>query len=121
MSQKRQDHLIQKDNETGICTILLKKEYFEQVAVMKTLRLFLAKVYCEMLPEGEDYVKIKFLRSLKDDVILEKIPYEFYNAVIDQQIREDLVKSSIEIQKAIYNSAFSPIANKAGCQRKLLN
>lgn len=116
MSKEHQDHLIQKDQKTGICTILLKKEYFEQIAVIKTLRLFLTKVHCEMLPEGEEYVKVKFLHAQKKDVVLEKIPYEFYNAVIDQQIREDLVKSSIEIQKAIYNSAFSPIANKANCQ-----
>lgn len=113
MSQERQDHLIQKDKETGIFTILLKKEYFEKTSVIKTLRLFLAKVYCEMLPEGDDYIKIKFLRTQRDDVVLEKMPYAFYNAVIDQQIREDLIKSSGDIQKAIYSSAFSPISNKA--------
>ena len=63
-----------------------------------------------MLPEGNRSIKIEFLSPQKKNVDMDKIPYEFYNAVIDQQIREDLIKSSADIQKSIYNTAFSTIS-----------
>lgn len=110
MSKTRHDHIINDDNEKGIPTILLKKEYFEQTSVMKTIRIFSRDILCEMLPEGEDYVKVSFLKSKNESIDIKEIPYKFYNAVIDQQIREDLLKSSMEIQKTIYSTAFMPIS-----------
>lgn len=111
MTQFKSDHIMGIDPVTGNPTLLLKKAYFEQTAVMKTLRLFSDRVRCQMLPEGEDEVKITFLAALKPSMDMNAVAYEFYIAVIDQQVREDLLKKTGDIQKTIYAAAFLPISN----------
>lgn len=112
MSQLGPDHLMGIDSLTGNPTILLKKEYFEQNAVMKTLKLFSNKVLCQMLPEGESEVKITFLSARDNEIDLEVVRDDFYIAVIDQQVREDILKKTASVQKAIYEAAFLPITTK---------
>jgi len=111
MTQFSSDHLIGTDPATGNRTLLLKKAYFEQTAVMKTLRLFSDRAVCQILPEGEDKVKITFLSAIKPCVDLDAIRHEFYIAVIDQQVREDLLKKTLDVQKTIYAAAFLPTSN----------
>lgn len=113
MSNKDKDHIIEIDSQNKKSTILLNKKNFQQISVMKTLRLFSDKVYCEMFPDEDNYVKINFLSSKRSDIEIEEMPYKFYNAVIDQQIREDLLESNKDIQKLIFDMAFSPITNRA--------
>ncbi|SFK02605.1 His-Xaa-Ser system protein HxsD [Desulfomicrobium apsheronum] len=111
MTQSKSDHVMETDLLTGNPTLLLKKAYFEQTAVMKTLRLFSDRVRLQMLPEGKDEVKITLLAALKTDVDLNAILYEFYIAAIDQQVREDLLKKTIDVQRTIYKTAFLPTSS----------
>jgi His-Xaa-Ser system protein HxsD len=112
LSKTQNDHLFGFDQKTGNPTLVLNKEYFQRESVLKTLQLFSNKVLCEMLPKDEKSIKIEFVETQNKSVQIDKIPYEFYNHVIDQQIREDLMRANRDIQKDIYDCAFSRIFNK---------
>ena len=112
MANNNPDHVIETDADSGCPSLLLLKSVFGSTAILKTLRLFSDHNMTSMHPDGEDYVRIVFLEHNKSSCVPSDILMRFYNAVMDQQIREDIQTKCKDIQNQIYQAAFAPLFSR---------
>lgn len=95
--------------ETNNFYVDLYKEIYHRDAVLKALYKFTDDYYVKLTPAGEFYVRAMFEAKSKEKVDCELAAKKFCNEVLDQQIREDLLKENGRIRDIIYEHAFNPI------------
>lgn len=87
----------------------LCKEIYHRDAVLKASYLYTDKFYVKVSPLGEYHVRVTFEAKENETADCSIAAKNFCNDVLDQQIREDLVKSNGKIRDIIYKHAFSPL------------
>lgn len=98
--------------ENNFLEIILSKSLYEKEAVFGAAYLFTGKYSIKIEPEEESKIKVTFRPfSSNDNIYFKKIEYEFFNELINQQLRLDLEKRYGKIRELIVEHAFSPLAD----------
>ncbi|WP_285717217.1 His-Xaa-Ser system protein HxsD [Pelosinus sp. IPA-1] len=100
------------ETEAGVFLVKLKKEFYEQEAVMQASYKFTNTCFIKIDAMEEGYVGIWFKAKLELHVDPELLLCEFCNEVLDQQVRLDLEKRYGTIRDSIYQFAFAPIKDR---------
>lgn len=108
MEDKKQVPNITTTQEDGSIFVELSKEIYHRDAVLKASAKF-SDFYVHISPYSEYYVGVTFKAKPDVKADIESAALNFCNEVLDQQIREDLLKSNGHIRDMIYEHAFSPI------------
>ena len=109
MENKKQVPKIITDQEDGSILVELSKEIYHRDAVLKAGAKFSNDFYVHVSPTSEYCVGVIFKAKPNIKADLKSVALNFCNEVLDQQIREDLLKSNGHIRDIIYEHAFSPI------------
>ena len=100
---------IKDEGKRGI--IHADKNFFERDCVLTVAAQYTDKYFVSIQPIGDRTVELAV--SAKEDVkITENFLKEIMNALIDQQIRLDLIKEFGAVRKTIVNYAFSSMEKK---------
>ena len=99
-------------NEEGkLGTILAEKVYFERDCVLNVAAQYTGEYFLSIQPVGDTMVELT-ISAKNGAMITENFLKEIMNALIDQQIRLDLIKEFGGIRKTIVDYAFSSVEKK---------
>jgi len=78
-------------------------------AILNAMHKFTGKYHVKSCSISTNSIRVIFKGKNADELSLEKISNEFYNELIDQQIRLNVNKEYGNIRDEIVKKAFSPI------------
>jgi His-Xaa-Ser system protein HxsD len=96
-----------KDNNS-IC-LQIDEHLYQKEVIQIASHKFVDKCYVKIDQKSDSIISLCF--SPKEDCKLENIASDFYNELLDQQIRFAIEKSYGNIRDLIVKQAFSPIDN----------
>ena len=101
------------DFEVGDYVIQIDNKIYDIEAIQSTVYKYTNKFYIKIYSITDDIIGVRFKEKIpqgKENV--ETTLHEFYNALVEYQIRFDLEKRFGNLREQIYQRAFAPMTKK---------
>jgi His-Xaa-Ser system protein HxsD len=92
--------------EGGEATLLVDESVYGREALLRTCYWFTDRCYLFVSPAGPNQFSVR-IRAKAGGPALESISGEFENALIDQQVRQDIERDTSRIREMIVAKAFA--------------
>jgi His-Xaa-Ser system protein HxsD len=103
------------DETKGICMqkdrIILSSDFFERTSILSTAAKFTYKYFIEIKEIEINKFEV-IIQEKQKQIVDENISKEFYNELINEQVRIDMQKQFGKLREMIIEQAFYPLEKK---------